>query len=822
MKNAIISLTKMSTAHHIKTSFARKAAVAFLQSSPKNSVAKIVVPDNRNFKHAGLCVGKQPNNMVSSSLQLLLVISITVESTLRTTNTIFASSFVPIVLFPKKTQQGLINSNKDTTHPAMSSPQTRKAKLRTAADVISRLQWDPMYSTVGSEDDDANKDIMIGYTDRIHGPMEKSIHDFCLGGDIPEHRIQYFRSTATNGPESILWDRVARMDRIFGSGNTISANTSCATTTWANIRQAQATMERLAEERRERRADKLRRHEKRQAAAALRLQKLHEQQSGRPKQHRDALEQRHVWRSVPMASSTGATGTPRRTARIQVVTWNVLFDIYETEPSHDRWLQSIATLQHIQADIVALQEVTPSYAELLLEQSWVQNDYTTSLVSPSDDEHDFSSITPYGNLLLWRRDMFHLRSVHYCTDGHRHRAVLASLDHRCDNNRNVTSNGEPTSNVLLFANIHLPADKSLVSQAPSTCESELPTHAERSLARRRELASVLAKLQVLEEEEAAANTTCLIAGDLNIVQEDEVMDGFFSAPPTTHAPAQAFFADAWLECKSNHAASSNNLTCTDDDDGFTYDTIRNSRAAKVSKRPPRRLDRILYGHCWSTTTTISILPVARSLIMGHPNVEATTKHEAEQPYPEVDAHPPSDHYGVAIEFEWNKNPQRQSSSSPGRKSIDLKQQQQHYATATAWSSCSPLTQDTLVALLLDPEEHDHTLYDPHSSLPHPHITLLHGFVELSNLESRHHAVATIRKVIDNATPAPVVKLAPSLHVLEHPASATLIAEPDNMAWLQRLYSGLVAAFPQCRGQESRSADGLWRPHGAYTGGERRL
>ena len=41
------------------------------------------------------------------------------------------------------------------------------------------------------------------------------------GGDIPEHRILYFRRNVQNEEleAQILWDRAGRVDRIFGSGN---------------------------------------------------------------------------------------------------------------------------------------------------------------------------------------------------------------------------------------------------------------------------------------------------------------------------------------------------------------------------------------------------------------------------------------------------------------------------------------------------------------------------------------------------------------------------------------------------------------------------
>ena len=107
---------------------------------------------------------------------------------------------------------------------------TKKVKLRTARDVISRLRWsdddliesgDPRQQNVGGE---STTTVLMGYMDRIEGPMEKNVKDYVAadsGGDIPEHRILYFRRHRATGVEDrdILWDRVGRVDKIFGSGN---------------------------------------------------------------------------------------------------------------------------------------------------------------------------------------------------------------------------------------------------------------------------------------------------------------------------------------------------------------------------------------------------------------------------------------------------------------------------------------------------------------------------------------------------------------------------------------------------------------------------
>ena len=91
---------------------------------------------------------------------------------------------------------------------------------------------------------------------------------------------------------------------------------------------------------------------------------------------------------------------------------------------------------------------------------------------------------------------------------------------------------------------------------------------------------------------------CLIAGDFNLVhEEDEVFDGYFSAASSS---ASVFFRDTWHD------------SAPQGDLGHTYDPTNNSRAA-ISRRPPRRLDRIFCGSC---TTSESLLHSKAGYLIG--------------------------------------------------------------------------------------------------------------------------------------------------------------------------------------------------------------
>jgi 2'-5' RNA ligase/predicted kinase/uncharacterized protein (UPF0248 family) len=93
-----------------------------------------------------------------------------------------------------------------------SSKDTKKQSMRTAADVISRILWDPDVNT---------EEFTIGYLDRFVGVIEKPFTAFSwedlasVGIDVlavPQHRIQYFKYR-----EEVVWDKTIQLDNVFGS-----------------------------------------------------------------------------------------------------------------------------------------------------------------------------------------------------------------------------------------------------------------------------------------------------------------------------------------------------------------------------------------------------------------------------------------------------------------------------------------------------------------------------------------------------------------------------------------------------------------------------
>ncbi|KAE9389497.1 hypothetical protein BT96DRAFT_1025020 [Gymnopus androsaceus JB14] len=99
-------------------------------------------------------------------------------------------------------------ANRSTTHtPA-------PGKLRTSADVMNRLLWDPI---IGRH---AGDEYAVGYEDRFLGIKESMLRDWVMKeveheSFIPQHRIVYFKRVADG---EIVWDKRKKIDMVFGSG----------------------------------------------------------------------------------------------------------------------------------------------------------------------------------------------------------------------------------------------------------------------------------------------------------------------------------------------------------------------------------------------------------------------------------------------------------------------------------------------------------------------------------------------------------------------------------------------------------------------------
>lgn len=545
------------------------------------------------------------------------------------------------------------------TNCAMSTPQ-KKTKLRTAGDVISRLRW-------SSYDDHGI--VLMGYLDRIEGPMEKNVNDYVAaadGGDVPEHRIIYFRrddGSITGTAQQVLWDRKGRVDRIFRSGDGSDAAVSLETI--ESIQQAIRNMARLEEEQEELRKLKTKKRAQAARKRATAAKRLNPDTMGPNKVESTT---RFDWVDAPWyvysqdcgkwiagGSTAEQTELDRirdlkvadKTEDLVVLTWNVLFDIFDKglddhtieniDPIEDRYELLCSMLEATRADLISLQEVTPSFVAILCDAKWVQSDYASS-VSPQG----LKSVCPSGVALLWRRSTLQpvneKQALAQCSDVGRSRCLTAAL----------SSPGDETT--LVYAATHLPADKA-VEAGVSPGEKET-----RKLARKRELSSILGqceRLQSLHLDRSQSSVTTIIAGDFNC-EDDELVNGLF-------AGADAMYRDVWPAVSSSP--------------GSTFDPLLNPRAARSSRlvgsgRRPRRIDRVFVGSrsiCPKQTLVAQYIPKSGDLVGNEFS----------------DTLPPSDHFGVRASF------QKVAGTMP------------YQATRSTWAANAPPSLDYILALVLD-------------------------------------------------------------------------------------------------------------------------
>merc|ERR1711892_1361242 len=101
---------------------------------------------------------------------------------------------------------------KNKTDGDKSDKSKKKPPMKTADDVIKRLQWDPMLP---------QEYFVIGYLDRFLGVVEENFTTFSWENlasvdydllAIPQHRVQYFKYKTEK-----VWDKAQRLDMVFGS-----------------------------------------------------------------------------------------------------------------------------------------------------------------------------------------------------------------------------------------------------------------------------------------------------------------------------------------------------------------------------------------------------------------------------------------------------------------------------------------------------------------------------------------------------------------------------------------------------------------------------
>ncbi|RKH70293.1 endonuclease [Corallococcus interemptor] len=205
-------------------------------------------------------------------------------------------------------------------------------RFTTSREVYHRIRWDSRIDA---------REFVVGY-DAHRGAMEEMPFEaFVPDGEIPWHRVWYFKRGT-----QVVWDRKARIDLL------------------SNARPA-------------------------------------EEPASAPSPSVPGFTSLPAWRfdsgSWREASNTQAHALPPPST-LTVATFNVLFDLYDAEllATERRTPAALSLLRETGADVIALQEVTPSFLQALLAEPWVREHYWLS------DGPGAQTVATYGQVLLSR------------------------------------------------------------------------------------------------------------------------------------------------------------------------------------------------------------------------------------------------------------------------------------------------------------------------------------------------------------------------------------------------------------------------------------
>ncbi|MCA9706975.1 MAG: DUF504 domain-containing protein, partial [Myxococcales bacterium] len=246
-------------------------------------------------------------------------------------------------------------------------------KLRTSREVYDRIRWDPTLDPHA---------FTIGYEERFAGRRERAFAEFPTDGEIPWHRVWYFRVGALR-----VWCRDEREDLLFGSGRTGQPQLDRIQAAIAELGSAPTVGPSAVPPAR---AD--------DDAAIEPLPWI-------PVELHRFDEARGAWTALGSSPLPPPRLEPWPRA-LTVVTLNVLQPEHDPGPAplQQRLAALLALLREAQADLVALQEVTPAVLAALLEAPWVRRDYAVT------DGPGATTVRPYGQVLLARPPLRALRA----------------------------------------------------------------------------------------------------------------------------------------------------------------------------------------------------------------------------------------------------------------------------------------------------------------------------------------------------------------------------------------------------------------------------
>jgi endonuclease/exonuclease/phosphatase family metal-dependent hydrolase/2'-5' RNA ligase/uncharacterized protein (UPF0248 family) len=216
--------------------------------------------------------------------------------------------------------------------------------MRTSEEIYQRVRWDPRF--------DPSR-FVLGITQRGADPKRIPLPAFVPGGEIPWHRVLFVEADG-----EVVWDRAAGVDRIDAS----------------NAGRALAP---------------------RRLRAPFFTALVPHAWDPAGGEWRPAIQREG--RDASGASGAHGQGVPA--APLRVLTWNTLWDRYESDRIHTarRRPLLLAALRVARADVIALQEVDATLLAMVLGQGWVRAEYTVS--SAARDR----AVEDCGVLLLSRR-----------------------------------------------------------------------------------------------------------------------------------------------------------------------------------------------------------------------------------------------------------------------------------------------------------------------------------------------------------------------------------------------------------------------------------
>jgi poly(A) polymerase len=217
--------------------------------------------------------------------------------------------------------------------------------MRTSEEVYHQVRWDPRFDPAR---------FVLGIHQRGAAPKRMPLPAFVPGGDIPWHRVLFVEADG-----ELVWDRASGVDRVGASP------------------AGRVRAPRLL----------------RAPFFTARVPHAWDGAGWRPADPTDrtaAPGRRAATQRSADAQATGRHAPGRRAAGLRVLTWNTLWDRYDSariDTARRRPLL-LSALEEADADVIALQEVEAGLLAVLLRTPWVRASYTLAADPAGRDVDD--------------------------------------------------------------------------------------------------------------------------------------------------------------------------------------------------------------------------------------------------------------------------------------------------------------------------------------------------------------------------------------------------------------------------------------------------